>query len=115
VVTTNEERELPQAFLRRCVVLWLEQPLGPALVEIGRRHLEQRGGGVTAAELALAGELVQVIGDLRAEARQSAVRPPSTAEFLDALFACRELGITVDSDRWAELRGMLLVKQQQPG
>jgi len=34
IITTNEERELPQAFLRRCVVAWLEQPLGEQLLRL---------------------------------------------------------------------------------
>ncbi|WP_273702955.1 MoxR family ATPase, partial [Candidatus Accumulibacter vicinus] len=40
VITTNEERELPAAFLRRCVVLTLEpeQPYPRFLVKRGRAH-----------------------------------------------------------------------------
>ena len=43
VITTNEERELPNAFLRRCLVLTLELPstqdaLRDYLVAMGERH-----------------------------------------------------------------------------
>jgi hypothetical protein len=53
--------------------------------------------------------------DARTEATHRALRKPSTAEYLDAVHACRTLGIWVDDDRWQRLRGLLLIKQQQPG
>jgi len=47
-------------------------------------------------------------------AAREAVRRPSTAEFLDALHACRSIGITVDGPRWAKIEEMVLMKRQQP-
>lgn len=114
VVTTNEERELPQAFLRRCVVVWLKHPDGLQLVAIAREHLKAREGAVSEDDLRLADQLAQTVVELRKEAEREAVRPPSTAEFLDALYACRELHISLGGYEWTELRRMLLIKQQQP-
>ncbi|WP_433622926.1 AAA family ATPase [Nocardia sp. CA-120079] len=114
VVTTNEERELPQAFLRRCVVLWLDEPGPKHLVDIARAHLKTYDGGFTKADKQLADELAAVLIKLRVSARDKHIRAPSTAEYLDALRACRELGVTVDSDQWAQLRNLTLLKPQQP-
>ena len=54
VITTNEERALPDAFLRRCLVLHLTLPeeagaLVRTLVERGRAHFNECGGGVLEA------------------------------------------------------------------
>jgi MoxR-like ATPase len=114
VITTNEERELPQAFLRRCVVAVLPTPQKPMLTEIARQHLELRVGKYQWDEQlveALAAELESA----RKEARKSGIRPPGTAEFLDALRACWNLGITVGSSDWRDLRQMILLKPQREG
>ena len=115
VITTNEERALPQAFLRRCVVLWLEHPKQKQLTEIGLAHLREYEGAIADADKALVDMLVTEMITVRASAKQQGLRPPSTAEFLDALRACRSLGITVGSPDWARLRDLVLIKQQQPG
>ncbi|MFS8100566.1 AAA family ATPase [Lentzea alba] len=111
VVTTNEERELPQAFLRRCVVVWLEHPNVDGLVDIARKHLNTYENGMTADEETLARALATAVVQAR-EDKQN--RPPSTAEFLDALTACRKLGISTTSPAWRELHDMALIKQPRP-
>ena len=113
-ITTNEERALPQAFLRRCVVLSLPHPDQDQLVRIAGEHLTAYDGRFTAYDQALARELAGYLIAARAEAGRQARRPPSTAEFLDALRACRELGITVGDARWERLRDLVLIKPQQP-
>ncbi|MCX2968031.1 MoxR family ATPase [Streptomyces sp. TRM70308] len=116
VITTNEERELPQAFLRRCVVARLRPPATvDELALIAQRHLERRFGEATEADITLATALAKQLADVRERARRDGIRPPSTAEYLDALWACRTLGITVsDADpRWKALCDMTLVKPQQ--
>jgi MoxR-like ATPase len=115
IITTNEERALPQAFLRRCVVLWLRPPEADQLVVIAKAHLEGYGGGFTAADEALAEALAGELKDLRTDAAERGLRAPSTAEFLDALRACRSLDIAVGSADWERLRNLVLVKPQQPG
>jgi MoxR-like ATPase len=114
VITTNEERELPEAFLRRCVVVWLADPDRDQLTAIAEAHLTEYEGGMTQDDKTLAAGLADTIIELRKVARHEAVRPPSTAEYLDALHACRRLGIRAGSDEWADLTGMLLTKRQQP-
>jgi MoxR-like ATPase len=115
MITTNEERELPQAFLRRCVVIWLPHPDVGRLVTIARRHIAAYGDTVTADDEKLARELADWVAEVRLDAQRQAIRPPSTAEYLDALRACRVLGIRPDSSQWAQLRELTLLKQQQPG
>jgi MoxR-like ATPase len=117
VITTNEERALPQAFLRRCVVLWLKLPedaqaAASWLVTIARAH---HPGAFTSANEALARAIAGELIALRADAARQALRAPSTAEFLDAVRACGTLRISVGSDDWARLRDLLLIKPQQPG
>jgi MoxR-like ATPase len=115
MITTNEERELPQAFLRRCVVIWLRHPGINRLVTIARSHMAAYAGGMTSSDERLALELAKRVDEVRKEAKKQAIRPPSTAEYLDAVRACRALGITPDSDQWAQLRNLTLIKRQQPG
>jgi MoxR-like ATPase len=106
MITTNGERELPAAFIRRCVVLRLESPKAGQLVRIA----DDRFGGAAPLHLPIAERLVQ----LREVAKQQNLREPSTAEYLDALAACKELGIDERSPRWALLEQSLLWKREQP-
>lgn len=113
VITTNEQRELPEAFLRRCLVVKLEHPEPAELVEVARAHVEAYGGTFTDGDRILARQLAEAVQLLRKEAAHRAHRKPSTAEFLDAFHACRRLGIRVDDPdgRWEKLRRMALIKQ----
>ena len=115
VITTNEERELPEAFLRRCVVVWLDPPSEEQLVEIARAHMTVAGESFTQRDLALAKTMAREIMAARTEAYRRGIRPASTAEYLDALRACRSLGIAVDSEDWHLLRQFVFIKPQQPG
>jgi hypothetical protein len=114
VITTNEERELPQAFLRRCVVAWLPEHDEKRLVTIAEAHFRFYSRGFTATDRQLAALLATELKNAREEARKQALRQPSTAEFLDALRACRSLGITPDDSRWDRLKRLVLLKSQQP-
>ncbi|MFI7504801.1 AAA family ATPase [Streptomyces sp. NPDC049687] len=114
VITTNDERELPQAFLRRCVVASLPVPDKDGLVEIAREHLKDREAPGNWTKLAEA--VAEEVEKARAQAHKDRVRAPSTAEYLDALYACLSLGISVPGDgRWGRLRDLVLLKYQQPG
>ncbi|MER5662809.1 AAA family ATPase [Streptomyces mirabilis] len=114
VITTNEERELPQAFLRRCVVAELTPPDSTQeLVRIAEEHLRIRLGEVTEEDRALAVELAVELREARASARAEGIREPSTAEYLDAFWACRALKIGVDDRRWKAVRGLTLIKPQR--
>ncbi|MFJ9018945.1 AAA family ATPase [Streptomyces sp. NPDC102259] len=113
VITTNEQRELPEAFLRRCLVVKLDHPDRRELVEIAREHADTYGGSFTQEDAVLAEELAGVVEYLRTDAERRAHRKPSTAEFLDAFNACRSMGIRPqESDPyWPAVRRMALLKQ----
>ncbi|MCI0734136.1 MAG: MoxR family ATPase [Methylococcaceae bacterium] len=92
VITTNEERELPGAFVRRCVVLQIELPKREAelidwLVERGTCHQ-----GIACSEAVRRRAATQLWSD-RQEALRQGQTPPGQAEYLDllrALHAMRE-------------------------
>jgi MoxR-like ATPase len=115
VITTNEERELPPAFLRRCIVHTLPVPGRETLLAIARRHLALGDPGDPGPDddrEALLGQLADKFLVLRAEAQQHGERPPSTAEFLDAVRVCRRLRVTVDDETWRLVEPLVLLKNQ---
>ena len=106
IITTNRERDLPQAFLRRCVLLEIPDPDQDRLVAIARRHFPV---GDERRMRALAELLLR----LRGQARAQRVRPPGTAELLDAVQACERLGIAVSDapdSVWSHMERALLAK-----
>jgi MoxR-like ATPase len=103
IITTNEERDLPKAFLRRCVVLALKQPTKARLRRIARLHFP----AVKESQLR---SLITAYRDVRmARASAGEVRP-SVAEFLDAVAACLALSTTPARADWPELVTLLLAK-----
>ncbi|MET9567142.1 AAA family ATPase [Streptomyces tauricus] len=114
IITTNEERELPQAFLRRCVIASAPEPTTAAqLVEIAVKHLNARlAEQPSQADLDLAQALADELLVVRKSAAKDGIRPPSTAEYLDALWACRALKIKVNDGRWEKLKNLTLIKPQ---
>jgi MoxR-like ATPase len=124
IFTTNEERDLPDAFLRRCVVHWLESPGAARLVEIADRHFTSemvtrsqpaKGGRADAPKDfgELARGLAERVEALAAEANDLGLRPPSTAEYLDALRACLALGVDVASPEWKHIEKAALRKPRK--
>lgn len=97
VITTNEERELPVAFVRRCVTYGLRHPDAAELVEIARAQFDLPQEPFTAANEDLARAIATRVEALRAEVTVGSHRP-STAEFLDAFRACRTRKIVADTD-----------------
>ena len=88
VITTNEERELPAAFLRRCLVLNLQLPSDPkelvdCLVKRGGEHF---GTDCTEKVRILVAE--QLVKD-RTKARELGRPAPGQAEYLDILRALK--------------------------
>lgn len=88
IITTNEERALPAAFLRRCLVLQLAWPnerdaLVAALIARGRAHfpkLDERVLSTTA----------DMVTSDRDQIARRGVCPPGGAEYLDLLRAVAE-------------------------
>lgn len=95
VITTNEERELPPAFLRRCIVLNLEPDstitYAQWLVQRGAAHF----GGVVANDRVIDISILRSAADQLVRDRQNAVNaglpPPGLAEYIDLLNALHEL------------------------
>ena len=93
IVTTNDERELPPAFLRRCLVLTLKLPTDEgellAFLEArGRLHfpvLNRKYPGALA-------EAARMLIDDRREARDKGVYVPGLAEYLDLLRVVHRIG-----------------------
>ena len=121
VVTTNEERQLPPAFLRRCIVHNLRYPDADRLVRIAGLHFKRVGKSLSDAEDAedpevkVSHEIAEYGVRLRKEAEAEAQRPPSTAEYLDAVRACFTLKIEVSEDKnseWMALERATLLKTE---
>ncbi len=97
VLTTNEERDLPPAFLRRCVTIRLPDPTRDRLISIGRAHFPDADDARLGS---IAGQFVPeppVDGE--------AVSIGSTAEYLDAIQASLDLRISPDPTdaAWAQI------------
>ena len=108
VITTNDERELPNAFIRRCVVTTLQRPSPKKLFEIAVRHY--------GPDLYSLYEPVAAILEQVAAAKERRHQPaPSTAEYLDAIAACIELGIVPGTSREWETVVMALFNKPRAG
>lgn len=111
IITTNDERELPAAFLRRCLVLTLQLPpddaaLARYLVARGELHFPKLPAQALQDAAAL---LVQ---DRQAARRQQAYLP-GLAEYLDLLRAVQALG-TQGLEPLKKLKQFYFEKQPLP-
>lgn len=91
IITSNRERELPPAFVRRCVVLEIQPPSLEDLIDIARVHFP----GADEAEMETWHRVATLTTELR---RQD---PISAPEFLDAIRAISRLGST--EPHWREI------------
>lgn len=107
-ITTNGERELPRAFIRRCICLELLGPEEVDLVAIGRAHFREEE-----VEEELLHAVASEVAKLGKAARGAAV--PSTAEFLDTVRACLELEIRPSNEGFDVLRNLTLAKRSMRG
>lgn len=106
VLTSNNERELPPAFLRRCICLNLPDP--------DRTRLEQIAGQIFGQKQErLFKAVLDLLESVSASATLERRRRPSTPEFLDAVWACQSLGITPDGTdaTWQILQALVLEKR----
>ncbi len=116
VITTNEERELPAAFVRRCVVLKLDAPGRDRLIAIANLHFEGKSEAVY-------GPIADRVNALTpaGETVDSTLHGPSTAEYLDAVWACAKLGVSPDSkepeklELWRSVEQATLIKGRNMG
>lgn len=114
VITTNEERDLPAAFLRRCVTHTITEPetadlKNKRLVNIALLHMQPlvkaRNDGQQMVEQVAAKCL-----ELREDARRKQRRGPSIAEFLDAVRFCLVRGVKPDDEEWKVVQQSVLLK-----
>ena len=96
VVTTNEERSLPDAFLRRCLVLQLHVPEKPEalkawLVHRGRGHFDEE-----TLPLGLLERAAELLAEDRKTALTQGVAPPGAAEYLDLLRVLARSSVEVE-------------------
>jgi MoxR-like ATPase len=94
-ITSNRERDMPPAFLRRCVVLRLNYPNRDQLVEIARQHVPSSG------------DLSELVCDQLVPEPNHQVSP---AEFVDAVRAAEGLGIDARSsaELWQDVKSIVL-------
>ena len=104
IITSNAEKELPDAFLRRCIFHYIEFPNQEKMEEIVRVHF----GDVEEKLLSQAMETFYWIREMK-----EIQKKPSTSELLDWLQALMISGISIDRIK-AEIpyAGVLLKKNQ---
>ena len=114
VITTNQERDLPAAFIRRCVVHTLKEPEEEKdqinkLVEISRLHM---GNLITSHSQGedLIYRIAKKCCQLRQDNMHYLQRGPSTAEFLDVVRVCLKLEIDPKSRFWQQIEQNVLIK-----
>jgi MoxR-like ATPase len=116
VVTTNKERSLPDAFIRRCVVLPLELPQDPnalqtRLVELGRAHFPDLERPLSGEDKTLLAEAAEQVRRDRQSAIDRQIKPlPGQAEYLDLLRALQELTEHLPEDERRQAQSAWLKK-----
>lgn len=104
IITSNAEKELPDAFLRRCIFHYIEFPKMPLMEEIVRTHFESLDENLL-TEAMKTFYWIRTIKDIR--------KKPSTSELIDWLQALMMGGIDPEKIR-KELPfvGVLLKKDE---
>lgn len=105
VITSNAEKELPDAFLRRCVFHYIEFPNPQLMTEIVKVHFPD-------IEKKLLDLVLKRFYELRSQ--KNLKKPPSTSELIDWIYALVAMGIPLtdlaNSD--IPLIGCLLKKEE---
>lgn len=100
LITTNDERDLPTAFLRRCIELTLEAPGWDRLEEIVREHCPKMPEK----------NLKEIRERIEKAAGDGAGALPSPAELLDVVQAWDDLGPKLSDDAWKDILDMAVWK-----
>jgi MoxR-like ATPase len=104
VITSNNEKELPDAFLRRCVFHFIDFP-DPAFMRriVGVHHPDIEG--------TLVEQTLKVFFDIRANTRLR--KRPSTSELIDWIAVLRRAGVAeIKLEKELPFLGALLKKEQ---
>jgi MoxR-like ATPase len=113
-ITTNDERVLPTAFMRRCVVLELDPPKETLLVSIAEEHYGEDKRGIY---LPIAEKVVKTASEGKsASGKTASGQPaPSTAEYLDTVRAFLDLNLNPSlEEAWKLVSEATLLKRQTP-
>jgi MoxR-like ATPase len=108
IITSNEERELPAAFVRRCIVHRLEMPDAEEMIRIAEAHLE--GQRVRDDQWKRVRDLAHKVVDARPVDPAPDEHVPSVAEFLDAVHAMLDLGDLLSGADWDLLEELTITK-----
>ena len=104
IITSNNEKELPDAFLRRCIFHFIdfpEQPLMRRIVDVHHPGLDEQ----------LVAQAMETFYELRAMTRLR--KRPSTSELIDWIAALRAAGVQhVKLEQGMPFLGALLKKEQ---
>lgn len=112
LITTNGERELPPAFLRRCLILTLTPADEVRLVQIAQR----RFGEPPDEYPDLFAEIAQkVVKEQESRSQDRQLLAASTAEYLDAIQACMSLQVYPHQPSWDAIANTTLWKQYDDG
>jgi MoxR-like ATPase len=104
VITSNNEKELPDAFLRRCVFHFIDFPEPELMRSIVRVHHPD-------LDRDLADQAMRVFYEIRQSTRLR--KRPSTSELIDWIAVLRKAGITeVKLDKSLPFLGALIKKEQ---
>ncbi len=106
IITSNSERSLPEAFLRRCVVLTMPFPDKETLEKRGQecfKNLHKEHENIISE---VAGELIKTRTKLKGQRRYV----PGQAEFFDLLMALEE--VSDPTAELAALKGFILDKSK---
>lgn len=104
VITSNAEKELPDAFLRRCVFHYIEFPERAMMERIVRVHLPDIEARLLKLALAKFYEI---------RAQNHVRKPPSTSELIDWLHALLAMGIDAALlEKEAPMMGCLLKREE---
>lgn len=119
IVTSNDERQLPIAFLRRCLVLDMKLPLGEAdlteyLIERAMAHKNKGASEFSAIEPTMMKEAAELVVKLRKELGNG-YKLPGVAEYLDLLRVLGGLGGSKEEmqESMKEISSVVLVKRTQ--
>ncbi|MCG7597149.1 AAA family ATPase [Mycobacterium sp. PSTR-4-N] len=103
IVTTNDERDLPEAFIRRCVSMPIPRPGKDQLLAAARLHyptLSSENGFR---------DRVDALAERFAAGSGGAVHA-STAEFLDLIGTLLALDMSIDSPDWSIIERLVVEK-----
>jgi MoxR-like ATPase len=104
VITSNAEKELPDAFLRRCVFHFIEFPDRELMARIVRVHHPQ-------LETRLLERTLEAFYALRDE--HGLRKKPSTSELIDWIAALKRAGVSLQElDDGIPFLGVLLKREQ---